>query len=189
MDITPIDQLVQHAGSYSEKEGVLLKNAVDYHTFKKKDVLLNIGKVCSSWFFIVSGSIIQYHVNTESQKNIIDLNVAHDWVINHKSFTSRKPSKYIIEAYEDTMVYELSMDNIHQLIGVSPVFFQLGKILDGATARIDFFDHQHTPDEKYRHTLENRPELIQKFPQKLIASYLKMTPETLSRVRNRFLRA
>lgn len=62
----------------------------------------------------------------------------------------------------------------------------MGKILDASTSRIDFFDNNNTPDEKYQYILKNKSEFIQKFPQKLIASYLKITPETLSSVRNRF---
>lgn len=74
----------------------------------------------------------------------------------------------------------------HRLIGQSQSFLQMGKILEESTSRIDFFDNNNTQDEKYQYVLENKPELIQSFPQKLIASYLKITPETLSRVRNRF---
>ena len=61
----------------------------------------------------------------------------------------------------------------------------MGKLLDQAVSRIEFYDNNNSPDEKYVHLLENKPIVIRKFPQKVIASYLKITPETLSRVRKR----
>ena len=109
-----------------------------------------------------------------------------DRVINHKSFTTRKPSENLIQAFEDSTIYELSIEAIHKLIATSQSFLQLGKILETTISRIDFFDNNNTPDEKYRFILEHKPMLLQKFPQKIIASYLKITPETLSRVRKRF---
>jgi hypothetical protein len=63
----------------------------------------------------------------------------------------------------------------------------MGRILEESTSRIDFFDNNNTPDEKYRYIIANKPKLLQKFPQTIIASYLKISPETLSRVRKRLL--
>lgn len=177
--------LLKKAGEFSEKESILLKSELRFKKLKKGDHLLENGAICSSLSFIISGSFYQYSMDVELNQNIIDLNVSNDWVINHKSFTSRKPSEYSIQAFEDSAVYELSIDAIHRLIAQSQSFLQMGKILEEATSRVHFFDNQNTPDEKYRFILENKPKLLQKFPQKMIASYLKITPETLSRVRKR----
>ncbi len=177
--------LLNKAGKFSEKESLLLKQELQCKEFKKGDVLLQKGDVCSSLCFIISGSFYQYSIDSDFNKNIIDLNIANDWVINHKSFTSRKPSEYLIQAFEDSSFYEISIDAIHKLIAQSQSFLQMGKILEESTSRIDFFDNNATPDEKYRYILTNKPNLLQKFPQTIIASYLKMTPETLSRVRKR----
>ncbi|MEM8526602.1 MAG: Crp/Fnr family transcriptional regulator, partial [Bacteroidota bacterium] len=142
-------------------------------------------EVCSSVSFVVSGSFHQYHVDSECNKNFIELYTTHDWILDHKSFTSRKPSKYAIQAFEESSVYELSIESIHKLIALSQNFLQMGKILKESASRVDFFDNNNTPDEKYNYILKNRPQLIQIFPLKMIASYLKITPETLSRVRKR----
>jgi hypothetical protein len=80
---------------------------------------------------------------------------------------------------------ELSIENIHKLVAISPVFLQLGGILASSVSRISFFDNDLTPLKKYQFIIQNRPQLIQAFPLKLIASYLKITPETLSRVREK----
>lgn len=180
-----ISEFLNSAGRFSESELELLKNEAQLITLKKGTNLLNKGAICSSIYFIIKGAFIHYDTDSAMNKNIIDLNITNDWVLNHKSFTTQKPSTYSIQAFEDSTMYMLSIASIHRLITQSQSFLQMGKILEGATARLSFFDKNYSPDEKYQHLLNNKPELIQKFPQKLIASYLKISPETLSRVRKR----
>lgn len=182
----PVSDFLGRYGAYSKEDLVLLEAELDALTLEKGEILLSKGDTCSSLCFLVTGSAYQYGIEGGFNEKVIDLYVPNDWVINHKSFASRKPSDYFIKAYEDTSLYTLSMEAIHKLIGHSQSFFQLGKILGESGARISFFDNDMTPDEKYQEVLKNKPEVIQKFPQKLIASYLKITPETLSRVRSRF---
>lgn len=91
--------LLKKAGKFSEKDSLLLKKELQFRELKKGDVLLEKGTICSSLCFIVSGSFYQYNIDSELNKNIIDLNTENDWVINQKSFTSRKPSEYSIQAY------------------------------------------------------------------------------------------
>ena len=76
----------------------------------------------------------------------------------------------------------LNIHDLHALIGRSPSFFVLGKILEEIH---DYQSQKLSPDQKYKLLLEKRPEVIQTFPLKYISSYLGMTPETLSRVRSR----
>jgi len=184
----PITEFLNKAGRYSEKEVLLLKKELQFRTLKQEEILLNKGDICASLCFIIKGAIYQYKIDSEYNKNIIDLNISNDWIINHKSFTSQKPSEYFIQSYEESSICVLSIESIHRLIAQSQSFLQMGKILEASISRLDFFDNNYTPDEKYQYVLKNRPELIQKFPQKLIASYLKITPETLSRVRHRLLK-
>ncbi|SEK36811.1 cAMP-binding domain of CRP or a regulatory subunit of cAMP-dependent protein kinases [Aquimarina amphilecti] len=182
---TSILEFLNKAGSFSEEESSLLQNEVKHRELKKNEFLLRKGEICSSLHFVISGSFYQYFIDTDLNMNIIDLGIKNDWVINHKSFTGRKPSEYEIQAFENSSVYELNIDSIHKLIAISPTFFQIGKVLEESTARVSFFDNNNTPDEKYEYILKNKPLLFQKFPQKIIASFLKITPETLSRVRKR----
>ncbi|MFY7670412.1 Crp/Fnr family transcriptional regulator [Tenacibaculum sp. MEBiC06402] len=169
----------------SEEEISLLSKKLLNKQLKKGDTILNKGDVCSSVYFIICGSLYEYYLDNDFNINVIDLYCNQDWVLNHKSFVSRKPSQYSIEAFEDSQVYELTIEGIHELIGVSQSFLKLGKILNKANNRLDFFDKNKSADEKYKYVLNNKPMLLQKFPLGMIASYLKISPETLSRVRNR----
>ncbi|WP_394750217.1 Crp/Fnr family transcriptional regulator [Spongiimicrobium salis] len=179
-------KFLHKAGNYTEQELDLLRTELQLRTLQKDDRLLTQGEICSSLSFILQGAAYHYTLDHDNEKAIIELSVPGDWIINHKSFTGRKPSEYMIQCSEITTIYTLSIDAIHKLIAASQSFLQLGKVLEEAVSRLAFFDHDYTPDKKYLHLLEHRPELFQKFSQKTIASYLKVTPETLSRVRKRF---
>jgi CRP-like cAMP-binding protein len=161
-----------------------MKNIKTRHV-SKNEILLQMGQVCQSVFFIESGSLYQYNFKDEIEENVIDLHIESEWVLNHKSFTSQSPSESIIKAFSDSEIIELTIENIHKLVAISPVFLQLGGILESSVSRISFFDNDLTPLKKYQFIIQNRPQLIQAFPLKLIASYLKITPETLSRVREK----
>ena len=173
-------------GYFSEKEITLLKEEIQYRTLKKDEILLDKGNICNALSFVLKGAFYQFKTDSDLNNIIIDLKVAEDWIINHKSFTTQKPSEYYIKAYEESQICFLTINSIHKLIAKSQSFLQMGKILEASISRIDFFDNNNTPDEKYQYLIKNKPEIIQRFPQKIIASYLKITPETLSRVRNRF---
>ena len=183
-----ISKFLNKAGIYTEKEILLLEKEIQFRVLAKDEIILDKGSICSSLIFIDSGSVYHYYVDSEHIKNVIDLNIANDWVLNHKSFTSREPSEYYIKAFENTSIYELSIDAIHRLIAQSQSFLQMGKILEESTSRIKIFDNNYTPDEKYQYILDNKPELLQIFPQKLIASFLKITPARRQDLRSRYCR-
>ena len=109
--------------------------------------------------------------------------VAGQWVLDPISFTGRKASSDCLEAFEDTQTFQMTIHQVHELIARSQVYFQLGKILEWVGRRP--FTKEQGPDERYLKLLESTPEILQCFPLKYIASYLEMTPETLSRVRKR----
>jgi CRP-like cAMP-binding protein len=179
---------LRQTGFYSDEDVLLFEKAAVSRTMAKNEILLQQGAVCKSMFYNITGAFYQYNVKDEIEENIIDLHTDKEWFFNHSSFASQKPSGSFIKAYAQSSILELSVESLHWLIAKSQVFLQMGKLLDQATSRVYFFDNCLTPAEKYQYILDNRPQLIQQFPQKMLASYLKITPETLSRVRDKFSR-
>lgn len=146
--------------------------------------LLNVGETCTELCYLVEGAVYQYNYLDESDLNIIDLHVPGDWVFNHESFVSRDKSKVGIKAFSPSKLLKINLHAVHHLIGISQQFLGLGGILQDGRDRINFFDSKLGPKEKYDFITKNKPEIIQAFPLKMIASYLKITPETISRVRS-----
>lgn len=146
--------------------------------------LLDAGDVCSELCYLVEGAVYQYNYLDETDLNIIDLHVPGDWIFNHESFVSREKSKVGIKTFMPSKLLKLNLYAVHHLIGLSQQFLALGSILLDGRDRISFFDSKLGPKEKYDFITRNKPEIIQAFPLKMIASYLKITPETISRVRS-----
>ena len=176
-------KVLKNIGNFNEEHLTLFSKRIRFREVKKDEILLPGGDICKSFFFNISGAFYQFNLKNEIEQNILDLHLENEWFLNNHSFITQLPSESTIVAYTEGKVLELTIEAIHGLITESPAFFQLGKILDQANDRIHFFDNRSTPSEKYKHILETKPALIQNFPLKIIASYLKITPETLSRVR------
>jgi hypothetical protein len=104
-------------------------------------------------------------------------------MFNHSSLIKQVPSDTTIKAFEKSDVLELSLNNLHNLIARSPSFLSLGRLFDQASNRTYLFDNALSPIQKYNYIKNVKPLIVQVFPVKMIASYLKISPETLSRVR------
>jgi CRP-like cAMP-binding protein len=173
---------LEKIGRFTAYEIKLAEKLLIPKQFKKNEFLLNQGAICQSVFLLISGAAYQLSVN-DIEETVIDLYIENDWVMNYLSFVGQKPSTTLIKAYTDCEVLELTIHQLHYLIELSPSFFQLGKVIEQGMVRIHYFDHSLTPLQKYNHLVDTKPQLLQQFPLKMIASYLKITPETLSRVR------
>ncbi|MGA0555785.1 Crp/Fnr family transcriptional regulator [Larkinella sp. VNQ87] len=175
-------------GTFSPEQLQLLANHVHCRTVPKGAVLLSEGAICQTMYYGLEGAFYQVSDHDEQEPAIIDLHGPGQWFFNHHSFVTQTPSAYTLLAYTDGTVLELTIQVMHDLIAVSPVFLQLASLLNQATDRIRFFDGNLTPLQKYQYILDYRPQLMQAFPLKMIAAYLKVAPETLSRVRERLAR-
>jgi len=172
-------------GRFSQSDFERLLKYLMRRQLRKNDILLDQGQICQSVYFISSGSAYQLRYEDIEEK-VTDLHLQNEWCLNYSSFISQTPSQHIIKVNSETTALELSLTAIHELIEQSPVFLQLGKILQGATSRTQYLDNSMSPSERYKDLVKNRPLVLQMFPLKIIASYLNMTPETISRVRSCF---
>jgi CRP-like cAMP-binding protein len=107
-------------------------------------------------------------------------------MFNQESLIEQLPSATKIRAYSNAEVLSLSLNSFHYLCSKSQAFLLFGKILNQTKYRTSLYDNSLNPLEKYLFITKIKPELTTIFPLKLIASYLKVTPETLSRVRASF---
>ncbi len=176
----PIQQCIYHL---TEHEQSLVKSLCKKKEITKGTLLLRPGHICRSIYYIEQGAFVQYSLSDEQDKNIIDLHAAGTWMLNQQSFMQQIASDTYIEAYTISTVYELSLYHIHYLIEQSTKFLQIGKLLEPSILRAQFFDKSMSPKQKYDYLFQHHRGLLQVFPLKIIASFLKISPETLSRLR------
>jgi CRP-like cAMP-binding protein len=110
---------------------------------------------------------------------------------DRESLLSLTPSRYNIEALEDCDLLVATNEKLILLREQSPLFVKLGQTLDeksyiASQKRIDV-TISYTAEEKVIYMMKNHPQFLHRFPQSMLASYLGLTPETLSRVRKQLL--
>lgn len=176
-------ELLKSIGQFTPTEVELFDKHTTRTVISKNEVLLHEGEVCKSFYFILSGSFSQFQQG-ELDDSIIDLHLPGEWMFNQQSLTEQAPSSTIIKAFSTAEIIELSLTNFHLLCSKSESFLQFGKILNQTVNRTFLFDQSLKPIDKYSYIQKSKPELIKVFPIKMIASYLKIAPETLSRIRS-----
>lgn len=175
-------EILNSIGHFSSFDCELFDKHTSKQMLHRNDILLKEGAVCDSFYFVLQGSFIQYQ-NKDIDEHIVDLHLKNEWMFNQESLTEQSPSLTNIRAFSNSEIRSLSLHNFHCLCAQSQAFLQFGKILNQTKYRTSLYDSSLSPSDKYQFIMKTKPELINIFPLKLIASYLKMTPETLSRVR------
>lgn len=155
---------------------------------RKKQYLLQEGDVARYSGFIVKGAARMFSVDEKGHEHIVRFAVETWWIGDLESFNQLTPSRYHIEMLEDTDLLLISNQQHQELIDQSPVFARTVNIQNNrthaATQKRIHAAISMTAEERYEDFLKTHPQFIQRFPQNMIASYLGISPETLSRIRN-----
>jgi len=158
-------------------------------TVKKKSIILSENKVSTHATFVLKGCLKAYTVNDNGFEHIIQFAPEDWWVTDMYSFISQKPGNIIIEAIENSEVVQLSRADQLRLFDDIPAFERYFRIITEKSLvsyRTRLMDNMSLPaTERYAGFCEQYPTLITKLPQKLIASYIGVTPEFLSKMRAR----
>ena len=154
--------------------------------FQKGDTILEEGKVCRALYFVEKGMVRQYYY--KNKKDVTEhFSFEGRIVFCIESFLKQEPSRLIVEALENTTLYAIPYDELHtQMVRNQEMEMLYRKILEHvAISSQEHADSQRfeNASERYERLLREKPEIILRAPMVHIASFLQMTPETLSRVR------
>jgi CRP-like cAMP-binding protein len=183
-----LDYIRQYATSPLTSDDVaLIITTFQPKKLRKKQYFLEEGNVCKYVGFIVKGAMRQYSVDDKGVEHIIQLYIENYWASDRESAIMLTPSKYNIDAWEDTELLIATVADMRDLIDRIPAFGQMTRLMDQrsfiASQRRLNSTISNTAEKRYEEFAENHPQFIQRFPQHLIASFLGITKETLSRIR------
>lgn len=154
---------------------------------KKRQFFLQEGEVCKYSAFIVKGAMRQYRVDDKGVEHILRLSIENWWVADRESYIMLTPSRYNIDAWENCELLTLTRADYLERLNPIPAINEMAKKMDEnfaiATQR-RVSSISLSAEERYAELVQTYPEFLQRFPQHLIASYLGISRETLSRLRS-----
>ena len=171
----------------SEEERNYFTALLKFKRLRKKQYLLEEGEVCTHECFVNSGCLRMYHLNDKGQEHIVQFAVADWWIGDQYSFLTGLPSAYFIDALEESEVLLIEKNKLEELYTAVPKFERFFRIAFQnsyvALQRRILAGLSQSAEEKYLDFLNRYPDIEQKVPQHQVASYLGITPESLSRIR------
>ncbi len=155
--------------------------------FKKGDFLLRQGDTCHASFFVEKGLVRQYGIDNEGKEHILQF-APEGWIVTDRdSLYNKTPAAYFIQAIEDTSIFLIEEELVSKLT----------KSHSNFTTFNDTLLHNHirqltkriyqllsaSAEDRYLSFIKTYPDILLRVPQTMVASYLGITPESLSRVR------
>jgi CRP-like cAMP-binding protein len=169
-------------GQFEELTEDLKSERIEKNTF-----LLNHGEVCTHSFFVEKGLLRSYTIDQTGKEHIIQFG-SENWIVSDRSSAYfNEPSDYYVDAIEASTIIYIDVKFIEKVSVISPAFRQyneraLHNHIRHLQKRINLL-LSATAEQRYMDFIKLYPDLMLRVPQWMIASYLGVTPESLSRVR------
>ena len=175
----------------SEDDKHLLTAHFKPRKLRKRQYFLQEGDVCKYIGFIVKGSARTFTVDEKGHEHILKLAVENWWLADFESFYRLTPSRFNIEALEDLDILQSTNAEIEDFLKQIPAFSAMSNVISqnntiASQKRIQ--NISYSAEERYEEFISDYPYFLQRFPQSMIASYLGLSSETLSRIKKNALK-
>ena len=181
-------QSVTEKVSVTDEEFNIAKTLFQPKKLRKKQNLLQEGDVGKYTAFVEKGMLRTFKVDEKGNESILQFSMEGWWAADLYSFLTNEPSLFNIEAIEECELLLITKPSWDLLLDKVPAFERYFRILIQnnliATQRRLMGSMSETAEEKYIKLIDNFPGCTQRVPQHMIASYLGITRETLSRIRS-----
>ncbi len=175
--------------AFTDDEIQLILERGKIKKFKRGQFIINEGSVIRKTHFILEGSLIAYFIDADAQEHMIQFGIEGWWISDIHSYTLGGPAKYNVQALESGILIEISFDDMQWLYQNIPALEKYFLII---TQRA-FAGFQErivnnlclSAEERYEAFKNKYPKIELRFPQKWIASYLGMSAEFLSKIKNK----
>jgi CRP-like cAMP-binding protein len=174
--------------SLTDEEASEFAGAFKEIRVKKRQFIIQPDFTAKSRFFVLGGSLRAYVVDNEGQEHTIQMAIEEWWISDYNSYIYQQPASMFVIALEDSFLLQITHENESRLKATNHQFETFFRIL--AERSVAFMQRRiisnltHSAEERYALFIEKYPAMAFRFPQYVIASYLGMTTEFLSKIRN-----
>jgi CRP-like cAMP-binding protein len=184
---THLDKSIREKVTLSPEEMELIHHYFIPKKLRKRQYLLNAGDVCQYLAFVEKGLLRLFSIDDKANEHVIQFAMEGWWASDMASFLGGDDARYNIEALEESELLLLTKASLDELMDKFPKMERYFRLLMQnnivAYQRRLTSSHSDTAEEKYRKLIKAYPDIINRSPQHDVASYLGITPETLSRIR------
>lgn len=156
----------------------------------EKDFLIREGQIIRYLPFINEGLMVNYRLDNEGEKHVLQIRWTGLWLGDLYSFFSGQPTNFNIQAYSPTELLMINQETFDFIITQYPIYeryFRLGIQNAYVETLAQIFNlHSLSAEERYLELIHKVPSLLDDIPHYLIASYLNLKPQSLSRIRRKF---
>jgi CRP-like cAMP-binding protein len=187
MLIDAVRNFVSNFVNLDEEEFSLVSKTLEIREFNKRKLLIREGEIESYLNFIVSGLARKFFYRNKEEM-VTQIAKEYEVICVYDSFLSGVPSTYAIETIEPTTFVSISKQNVEYLYKSNPKMERLGRLI--VTQQFlnkeswEYDRMRLNSHERFIHFIKENPDLLQRVPQKYLASYLNIKPETFSRLKH-----
>lgn len=191
MEIKPLLDYISEYVSLTEEEQSVLVSKFRIRKFLKGHFVVQNGDVSQHENFVLSGCLKKFYIDDNGEEHVVFFAVENWWMTDLGSFITQTPAELNVQCLENSVLAQIHYNELQQLYSEVPKlerFFRLiiQKAFVAAQKRIiDNFSLSAT--ERYLKFRERYPNIEQRVPQYLIASYLGITKEFLSKIRSQII--
>ena len=175
----------------TEEEKTLLLSTVNVRTYLKNQYIVQQGDVCQSANFILSGCTKMFYLDSEGQEHVVMFSIENWWSSDLGSFTTQTPADFNVQCLEKTQLVQFTYNNLQKLYQEIPklerLFRQIVERALVASQKRIIQNFSLDAKERYKIFRATYPKIDQRVPQYMIASYLGITKEFLSKIKSQII--
>lgn len=184
--------LKEKAGLTEEELEEVRAVTINKH-LRKRQYLLQEGDICHYNCFVAKGCLRNYRVGEDGVEHILRFAVENWWLSDTESYNNGTPSRNNIDALENSELLLIEKEDFTRLVNTIAPFKEfidklMARSFDASQNRI-MSNISHTAEERYINFMKSYPDILNRVPLHMIASYLGVSRETLSRIRNQYAKA
>lgn len=188
------EKLIEHLRqkiNLTENEASIIVSKLKSRTYLKGQYIVQEGDVCKYQTFVLSGKVRTFYLDENGNEHIIAFGIENWWIGDICSFTSQTPAEFNTHCLENTTVLQITYKDMQELYDLVPQldrFFRLiiQKAYGNMSKRI-VRNHSMSAKDRYAVFADTYPEIVNRVPQYMVASYLGITKEFLSKIRKELI--
>lgn len=175
--------------SFTDPELALMRSSAVENNVSKRELILKEGAICTHLIFVTHGLLRLFRVDEKGNEHTLRFTPENFWMSDRESYTAGKPSNFNIEAIEDTRFLSWKKPDFDHLLTEIPALKQLMKSLitrqQIASQNRLYSSISDTAEQRFLQFVKNYPGIYSRVPLHMVASYLGVSRETLTRIRSR----